>query len=383
MNTQTALTDLLAALVRIDSVNPDLIPGARGEGEIAAFIADWATRRGLEVAMQEAAPGRPNVIVTARGSGGGRNLLLNGHIDTVGLAGMAEPFTPRIADGRMYGRGAYDMKAGVAASLIAAQRARALGLRGDVSVACVADEEVASLGTQAVVRELDRWRPDAVIVTEPTEMVLAVAHKGFAWFDIETFGVAAHGSRPHLGVDAITKMGRVLVALEAHDRDLRSRPTHRHLGSGSIHASLIEGGQEPSSYPAYCKLGVERRTIPGESMTVVEAQLQALLETCGRDDPAFRARLSGGLARDAFEVAEDAPIVQMCRAHLGRVTGRPAEIGGVSYWADSALFAAAGISTVLFGPTGAGAHAAEEWIDLASVAQCADIYTAVAQELCG
>jgi len=382
MTDRNELIDLLAALVRIDSVNPDLIPGARGEGEIAAFIADWATRRGLEVVVQEAAPGRPNVIVMARGTGGGMNLLLNGHIDTVGLAGMTDPFTPRMEEGRLYGRGAYDMKAGVAASLITAQRARALGLRGDVIVACVADEEVASLGTEAIVRELDRWRPDAAIVAEPTEMVLAVAHKGFAWFDIETFGVAAHGSRPHLGVDAIAKMGRVLVEVEKLDRDLRAHPTHRHLGSGSIHASLIQGGQEPSSYPAYCKLGVERRTIPGESMALVEAELQGLLGTCGRDDPAFRARLSGGLARDPFEVDEAADIVQMCRAHLARVTGRPAEVGGVSYWADSALLAAAGIPTVLLGPTGAGAHAAEEWIDLASVAQCADIYTAVAQELC-
>jgi len=382
MTDRNELIDLLAALVRIDSVNPDLIPGARGEGEIAAFIADWATRRGLEVVVQEAAPGRPNVIVMARGTGGGMNLLLNGHIDTVGLAGMTDPFTPRMEEGRLYGRGAYDMKAGVAASLITAQRARALGLRGDVIVACVADEEVASLGTEAIVRELDRWRPDAAIVAEPTEMVLAVAHKGFAWFDIETFGVAAHGSRPHLGVDAIAKMGRVLVEVEKLDCDLRAHPTHRHLGSGSIHASLIQGGQEPSSYPAYCKLGVERRTIPGESMALVEAELQGLLGTCGRDDPAFRARLSGGLARDPFEVDEAADIVQMCRAHLARVTGRPAEVGGVSYWADSALLAAAGIPTVLLGPTGAGAHAAEEWIDLASVAQCADIYTAVAQELC-
>ncbi len=382
MTDRNELIDLLAALVRIDSVNPDLIPGARGEGEIAAFIADWATRRGLEVVVQEAAPGRPNVIVMARGTGGGMNLLLNGHIDTVGLAGMTDPFTPRMEEGRLYGRGAYDMKAGVAASLITAQRARALGLRGDVIVACVADEEVASLGTEAIVRELDRWWPDAAIVAEPTEMVLAVAHKGFAWFDIETFGVAAHGSRPHLGVDAIAKMGRVLVEVEKLDRDLRAHPTHRHLGSGSIHASLIQGGQEPSSYPAYCKLGVERRTIPGESMALVEAELQGLLGTCGRDDPAFRARLSGGLARDPFEVDEAADIVQMCRAHLARVTGRPAEVGGVSYWADSALLAAAGIPTVLLGPTGAGAHAAEEWIDLASVAQCADIYTAVAQELC-
>ncbi|OQA43493.1 MAG: Acetylornithine deacetylase [Chloroflexi bacterium ADurb.Bin325] len=383
MDTHTELTDLLADLVRIDSVNPDLIAGARGEAEITVFIAAWATRAGLEATIQEVAPGRPNVIVTARGSGGGRNLLLNGHMDTVGLAGMAAPLDPRIADGRMYGRGAYDMKAGLAASLIAARRARGAGLRGDVIVACVVDEEVASLGTQALVRELARWQPAAAIVAEPTEMALAVAHKGFAWFDIETFGVAAHGSRPHLGVDAIMKMGRVLAALDAHDRALQARPTHRHLGGGSLHAGVIQGGQELSSYPAYCKLQVERRTVPGESIDLAEAQLQAILDECARGDSAFSARLTRGLARDPFEVAEDASIVQMCREHLGRATGRPTEVGGVSYWADSALLAAAGVPTVLLGPTGAGAHAAEEWVDLASAEQCADIYAAVARELCG
>ncbi len=383
MTDQTELTALLAGLVRIDSINPDLIPGARGEAEIAAFIAEWAGRAGLEVFTQVAAPGRPNVIVVARGSGGGRNLMLNGHMDTVGLAEIHEPFSARVENEKLYGRGAYDMKAGLAAGLLAAKRARSLGLRGDVIVTAVADEEMASLGTQAVIRELERWRPAAVIVAEPTEMELAVAHKGFVWFDVETFGVAAHGSRPQLGVDAIAKMGQVLVDLERLDRDLRAHPTHPHVGSGSVHASLIQGGQEMSSYPAYCKLQLERRTVPGETAELAQAQLQALLDRRAAADDAFRAGLTRGLVRDPFEVDADAAIVQLCRQHLARVTGRPAEIGGVSFWADSALFAATGLPTVLLGPRGFGAHGAVEWIDLASVRQCADVYTAVAQDYCG
>ncbi len=379
---QNELIDLLASLVKIDSVNPDLVPGARGEAEIAAFIAEWANRAGLEAIVQEIAPGRANAIVIARGSGGGKSLMLNGHIDTVGLADMVDPFAARIEGNKMFGRGVYDMKAGVAASLIAAKRAKTLGLRGDVVVAAVADEEMASLGTQAALRELPRWPVDAAIVTEPTELELAVAHKGFVWFDVETYGVAAHGSRPHLGVDAIVKMGKVLAELEQHDLALRASPTHPHLGSGSVHASLIQGGQELSSYPAYCRLQLERRTIPGESPALAEAQLQAVLDRCAGSDSAFRAQLTRGLARDAFEVGQDHPFVQLCRQHLAQATGRPAVVGGVSYWCDAALIAAAGVPAVILGPLGAGAHGVVEWIDLDSVQQCADVYTAVAQAFC-
>ncbi|MDQ5853538.1 MAG: M20/M25/M40 family metallo-hydrolase, partial [Chloroflexota bacterium] len=343
MRTQAELTTLLADLVRIDSVNPDLIPGAHGEAALCAFIAAWAADAGLEAIVQSVAPGRPNVIVVARGSGGDANLMLNAHTDTVGVAGMDAPFTPRIEANKLFGRGAYDMKASLAASLLAAHRAKALHLRGDVIVTCVADEEVASKGTQAIIDELHRWRPAAVIVTEPTEMVLAVAHRGFAWFDIETFGVAAHGSRPHLGVDAIAKMGKVLVALEQHDHALRANPTHPYLGSGSVHASVIQGGQERSSYPAACTLQLERRTLPGETSNVVQAQLQAILDQCAHADAAFKARLHRGVVRDAFEAPESDPFVRLCQQQLADVTGHPATIGGVSFWADSALFGAAGV----------------------------------------
>jgi len=363
---QTGLAELLQELVRIDSVNPDLIPGGAGEGEIARFIAGWCERAGLEVEIEEAAPGRPNVIATARGSGGGRVLMLNGHVDTVGVAGMDEPFSGRIEGGRLYGRGAYDMKGSVAASMAACARARELRLRGDVILTAVADEEVASAGSALVAR---LRRADAAIVTEPTELRVAVCHKGFAALELETAGRAAHGSRPDLGVDSIARMGHVLVRLEELDRTLRASPSHRLLGSGSLHASVIEGGQEYSSYPERCVLQAERRTIPGETVAQVEAEAQALL---GGLDGTARVVL----AREPFEVAEDEPIVELVRRHSGT------PVAGVAYWADSALLAAAGIPTVLFGPAGEGAHAAVEWVDLASVERCAEVYLAVAAELC-
>jgi acetylornithine deacetylase len=361
------LADLLADLVRIDSVNPDLIDGAAGEDEIARFVAGWLESAGLEVEVEEVAPGRVNAVGIARGSGGGRTLLLNAHLDTVGVAGMERPFEPAVEDGRLHGRGSYDMKAGLAAIMLAGAEAVRAGLRGDVIVTAVCDEEVASIGTARVA---ERYRADAAIVSEPTEMRLALAHKGFVGFEIQTKGRAAHGSRPDLGIDAIAHMGHVLVGIEELDRRLRAEPTHPLLGSGSLHASVIEGGQEYSSYPERCLLKGERRTIPGESREHVVGELRELL---GEVEGEIRVVV----AREPFETPADAEIAELVSRHAGGP-----EIVGVPFWADSALLASAGIPTVVFGPAGEGAHAVEEWVDLASAERCAEIYTAVARELC-
>jgi acetylornithine deacetylase len=361
------LIDLTAELVRIDSVNPDLVPGGAGEEEIARFVAAWLQDAGLEVETEEVAPGRFNVVGIARGTGGGRSLLLNAHMDTVGVAGMEGPFEPRSEDGRLYGRGAYDMKASLAAIMLAGAEAVGAGLRGDVIVTAVCDEEVGSIGSEAVAARVEA---DAAIVSEPTEERLAVAHRGFAWFEVETAGTAAHGSRPDLGEDAIVRMGHVLVKLEALDATLRERPPHRFLGWGSAHASLIEGGTELSTYPSRCLLRGERRTLPGEARADVEKEARLLLA-----DLQGSARVT--FFREPFEVEEDTEIASLVRKHAGAP-----EIIGVPYWADSALFAAAGIPTVVFGPKGEGAHAAVEWVDVASAERCAEIYTSVAAELC-
>jgi acetylornithine deacetylase len=358
--------DLLRQLVAIDSVNPTLVQGGAGESAIAAFIADWATAEGLEAERLEAAEGRPSVIVRARGSGNGRTLLLCGHIDTVGVEGMTEPHSPRIDGDRLYGRGAYDMKAGVAAALIACREAARTGLAGDVVVAAVADEEHSSIGVQEALRAV---RADAAIVTEPTELELVVAHKGFVWAEVEVTGRSAHGSRPHLGVDAIAKMGPVLVALKELDERVQAGRKHPLVGPGSLHASLIEGGQEFSSYPARCLLTAERRWIPGETLAEVQAQLREAVGEAGE----FRL----GISREPFETPPDDPFVQL----VARVSG-DSEPGGVSYWADSGLIAAAGIPTVLFGPIGEGAHAEVEWVDLDSVERVRDVVLAVAAEWC-
>jgi acetylornithine deacetylase/succinyl-diaminopimelate desuccinylase-like protein len=368
------LARLTAELVAIDSVNPSLVAGAAGEKQIAHFVAAWMQSAGLEVEVLDPVAGRPSVIGIARGSGGGRSLMLNAHMDTVGVAGMDAPFAPRVGDGRLYGRGALDMKGSLAAVMLVAREATGLGLRGDVVVAAVADEEAGSVGTEAV---LERLRTDAAIVAEPTWLKLAIAHRGFVGFEIEVAGRAAHGSRPDRGLDAIVRMGRVLVGLEELDGRLHSRPAHPLLGTGSAHASVIEGGQELSSYPERCVLLGERRTLPGETTADVERELASILEVAGRDDEQFRAELSVPFARDAYELPADDPFVELVASHAGGP-----EIVGMPFWADSGLIAAAGIPTVLLGPGGEGLHETEEWVEVDDLRRCHDVYLAVVREFC-
>src|SRR4051812_33010783 len=365
--------ELTARLVAIDSVNPSLVSGGAGEEEIAAFIAGWAADAGLEATVLEETHGRPSVIVRARGGDHGRTLLLCGHVDTVGVEGVTAPHEPRPEGDRLHGRGAYDMKAGVAAALVACREAAALGLAGDVVVAAVADEEHASLGVQEALRHVEA---DAAIVTEPTELAVVVAHKGFVWSEIEVTGRAAHGSRPHLGVDAIVKAGPLLCAVGDLDERLGER-RHPLLDRGSVHASVIRGGAEMSSYPARCVLGLERRTLPGETAADVEGELGALLDACRAADAELVADQRTLLVREPFEVAEDAEIVRAVREAAG-----DAPIGGASYWADAAFIAGAGIPTVMFGPGGEGAHADEEWVSVADTEHVARTLVAVARRLC-
>ncbi len=371
---------LLAELVAIDSVNPALVAGAAGEAQIAAFVAAWLHERGLEVTVVDEPAGRPSVVAIARGTGGdgAASLMLNGHVDTVGVAGMDRPHAPALREGRLYGRGAYDMKGGVAACMLAGAAAVGAGLRGDVIVTAVADEEHASEGVQAVLR---RFGADACVVTEPTHLRACVAHKGFVWAQLETHGRAAHGSRTDLGVDAIAGMGPVLAGIAALQARLDRAP-HPLLGPASLHASLIGGGQELSSYPARCVLELERRTLPGETAASVAHELEQLLALARGADPRLQTELRIGLRREPFEVDPQAEIVSVLRAAGAAVLGAEPAIVGEQPWMDAALTAAAGIPTVVFGPGGAGAHALEEYGDIGSVERCAAVLTETARRLC-
>ena len=372
--------DLLADLVAIDSVNPTLVPGGAGESAIADHCAGWLMGQGFEVHRLESTPGRPSVVGVLRGSGGGRSIMLNGHYDTVTLAGYdGDPLTLREDDGRLYGRGAYDMKGGVAAAMVAAVRAGRQGLRGDVLVACVADEEHSSLGTEEV---LTRFSADAAIVTEPTGLELVRFHKGFVWFDVTVVGRAAHGSLPAVGIDAIARTGYLLVEIDRWAARLASGPAHPVLGPGSVHASIIRGGEEASSYPASCTITIERRTVPGETAETVETELVAMLDGIAETVPGFDYRIDRGLERHPF--AQDAadPMVPFLSAQIATVTGRPTVEGHMAAWTDAALIRTAGIPCVLFGPAGAGAHSATEWTDRTSVLRVTEILAATIAEFC-
>jgi acetylornithine deacetylase len=370
---------LLSSLVAVESINPSLAPSGSGERALATFVASWMREHGLDVETQEPRPGRLNVVGTARGTGHGRSLMLVAHLDTVDVVGMSGPFQAVVENGRLYGRGAYDMKGGLAAALLAASAVAADRLRGDVIVAAVCDEEYESLGVQALV---DVYTADAAVVTEPTEMKIAIAHKGFDWFTVEVTGKAAHGSLPHLGVDAIVKTGGVLLELEALERRLRSGPGHPLLGTGTIHASLIRGGQELSSIPASCTLEIERRSIPGEGPERTSGEIHEMLTRLAAADSDFKATHRLLLHRDPFEIDPGHELVQALGTAAGEVLGSEPETVAVSFWADSAFLAAAGIPTVLFGTRGAGAHEAIEWVELADVRACADTLALLARRFC-
>ena len=371
---------LLRDLVAIDSVNPALAPGGGGEAAIAEHVAAVLRRAGLDVAVDEAAPGRPNVVGVLEGRAPGRALMLCGHLDTVGVGGMRAPFTPVVRGGRLYGRGAQDMKGGVAAMIDAAARLAAGGglPSGRLVVAAVADEEHASLGADALVRG---HAADGAVVTEPTDLRMATCHKGFEWVEVETRGRAAHGSRPADGRDAILRMGRVLARLEAHGARLAAGPSHPLLGPASLHASTIAGGGEASVYPDRCRLRFERRTLLGEPADAGLAEAQGILAALAREDEEFEGSARPVFSRPPHELAAGHPLCRTLAVVLAR-RGEAADAAGMSFWTDAAVLAAAGTPAVLFGPRGAGLHGREEYVEVDSVAVCRDVLVDLARDFC-
>lgn len=375
------LIKTLTDMVHINSVNLSLVPSGRGETEIAAYIAQALRGLNLEIALHEADHSRVSAVGILKGQGQGRSLMLNGHTDTVGVEGMADPFSAKIHDGKMYGRGTYDMKGSIAASMAAVKALIDAGvsLGGDVMIAAVADEEYGSLGTADIIK---RYNVDGAIVTEPTEMNISLAHKGFIWLEVETIGRAAHGSRFQDGIDANMRMGRILAELDKLEQTLRTQSGHPLLGPPSLHTAMIEGGTELSVYAANCRLRLERRTIPGDTESQAIAEIQTIIDKLAAADPSFKATVKSFFVRDPFEVSAEADIVQALGRAATNVLGKQPVYTGETYWADAALLAAAGTETVMMGPKGGGIHQKEEWVDIQSLLDLAHILAQTAFDYC-
>jgi acetylornithine deacetylase len=371
---------LARALIQIDSRNPTLAPGSPGEGDCALALASVLDDWGFAVEMTEIAPGRLNVLGRL-GPSDAPALMLNGHLDVVGVDGMIhEPFAAELRDGRIYGRGSADMKGGLAAMCSAAVSGVGPSAKRQILVAAVVDEEYESLGLRAL---LDSGvRADAAIITEPTRLAICTAHRGFAWFDVFLRGRAAHGSRYDIGVDAITHAGLLLTELEKLERSRESGPRHQLLGRGSLHASKIRGGVGMSTYPEECVLAIERRTLPGES---AEKAMKEITDACSRvkaKHPDFDARVTLSTAQLPSDVPTDAPIVKRLRGALEREK-MPVRIEGLSAWTDAALLNEAGIPAICFGPGDiALAHAAEEFVPVEDIGVATRVLTRVAREWC-
>lgn len=387
---------LLSELVAVDSVNPSLVPGGAGESAAAAYILAHLRRLGLPARLDPVVEGRSNVVgILPAGAArpgdqpgnpftAGHGLMLNGHLDTVGTAGMTiEPLRATFDGDRVYGRGTLDMKGGLVMGLLAmaaVHRAR-IPLRRSVILTGVVDEEYASLGTEDVAR---RYQAEGAVVLEPSGLSLTIAHKGFAWLTVEVEGRAAHGSDHGHGIDAITQMGRFLVEAAGLDRSFRaSRAPHPLVGHGSLHASLIEGGRELSTYPDRCRARFERRTLPGEDPAVALGEFESICARLTAADPSFRARVSLDFVRQGYQISREHPLVATLAGSLADIAGTAADYTGLSGWLDSALLAEAGIPTVIFGPSGDGAHAAEEFVSFDSIITGAAVLAEAIIRLCG
>lgn len=372
----------LREIVAIDSRNPALEEGAPGERALAEHIQRLVEPWGFRTELLDHGAGRASLLATRPGRGGGRSLMVNAHLDTVGIAGMADPFSGELRDGRVWGRGAQDTKGGVAAAL---GMARALveeeaPLRGDLVLAFVADEEHASLGTRAI---LEQVSTHGAIVLEPSELDVCIAHRGFAVFRITTHGRTAHGGRPDLGIDANLHMGRVLGELDRLRTAWSQGASHPLLGPASLHVPLISGGRQLFIYSDECTAELECRTIPGQGAAAVAAELEAILDRLRTADDSFRAELEEIFWQPPWEIDPHRPIVTTVRGAAEAVRGEPVPLIGHGWWEDSALLGQAGIDAVVLGPTGGGLHTEEEWVDAQSVVDLAGILRQSALEYCG
>lgn len=378
---QNFITQTLTDLVRINSVNPDLDHEGAGEEEIGLYIDRVLKSLQIKSDITLLAPKRVNVVGTLKGSGRGKTLMLNAHMDTIGVANMVEPFSARIEDGKLYGRGAYDMKGSIAAMIGAAKAIKDndIDVKGDVVFTFVADEEYESIGAQELIKH---YKADAAIVAEPTDLDICIGHRGFGIFEITTQGKIAHGGRHQEGIDANIKMGLLLAEFDKLSKKLPDEKTHPLCGQASLHIPIIHGGQSLFIYSGECSIKVERRTLPGETEHGVLDELRKLIDNISKQDKDFRARIQPFIWRDPYEISKDAPIVRSLTNAAADVLGSKPSYIGHSWWEDSAILGKAGINTVIIGPKGGGIHQEVEWVEIQSVVELSKILLDTVRDYC-
>ena len=378
---QTFTIETLQKLVQINSVNPGLDKTGPGEEEIGTYIFNLLKELHIEAELDEVAPGRVNVTGRIKGDNGGKTLMLNAHMDTVGVSGMDDPFSGRVENGKLYGRGAYDMKGSIAAILAASKAIQdnRINFGGDLILSFVADEEHESIGAQALVKKL---KPDAAIVTEPTDLKLCLAHRGFGIYKITTLGKTAHGGNHMLGTDANLNMGLLLAELSKLSHQLPQLKNHALCGEASMHVPLIKGGRSLFIYSHECTIHVERRTLPGETQQMIESELFEIIRRVQQANPDFKAEMEPVIWRSPYEVDPQSPVVVHLKEASDSVLGNPPLTIGHTWWEDSAIFGEAGIECAIMGPKGRGIHEDIEWVETESVVQLAEVLYRTAERFC-
>jgi acetylornithine deacetylase/succinyl-diaminopimelate desuccinylase family protein len=371
----------LKSLIRINSVNPYDGIGS-GETEISEFIASTLRSYGLKPVLQPVRGRRRNVIAIVKGTGG-NNLMLNGHLDTVGVSGMmVDPFEPKIKDGMMYGRGSCDTKASISGMLSAIKVVvdEGIELKGNLIFAGVIDEEYRSIGTKKLVEE---YRADAAVVGEPTNMKIATAHKGYAWIEIAVTGREAHGSVPEKGIDAIEKMGMIIANLARRKKSYKG--LHKLLGAPTLHMSMIRGGNEWAIVPERCILGVERRTVPGENAGIALREIRDVITKLMKEDRTIKAKTKLFFEQRPMEVKRSEQVVTSLASAYRENVERHVEYTGLPYWTDAALLVNdARIPACVFGPGDIRrAHAADEHVSVEEVTKSASVYYSAIRSYCG
>jgi len=374
------LLSLLPDLISINRINPPYGSDAPGEGKIGEYVADYYRRHKIPCEKQEVLPGRFNVVGKIKGRDRNRCLIFEAPLDTGSVAGMtSDPFVPEIRNNRMFGRGSCDTKAGMAGMMMALKQVS----QGDTApptdlwVTSTIDEEYSFQGIRHLAAQ--GIRANGAVIAEPTQLDTIISHKGCLRWKITTHGRSAHSAKPHLGINAISKMMKLVQAIETKILPrYQTAPQHPLLGTPTMNIGMVHGGIQVNLVPEYCEIHIDRRTLPGENTANIIADFQEVVEELTRLDPEFRAVIETPLLEDSWlETSPSATIVEVTEAVCREVIGK-SRLQGVPYATNAGKLSRIGIPSLVIGPGNIDhAHTAVEFVDIDQVAQAAEIYLGI------